>query len=224
VEEKRGGVDLQYTPPRGLLFPATCPARPPRAPPLSSSHGCYAGGMAFQPNLCWKLMGKARKLACGSGALHVRLLAPPPPARRQRRQRPGRNRQRRKREVEGQKTAPASASVETAVVAATASKIAASPPSGSPPAKRPRTRAVTREGGRQDLPTPEISRASGEATPCVLDISYGEEFYARRDSSPPPSTPATPAPPLPPTTPSTPTPTSFAAEVRDYLCAWATRG
>jgi len=149
---------------------------------------------------------------------------PPPPRRR--RQRPRRNRERRKREAEGQKTAPAPAAAETAVVAAAASEIGASPPSGSPPAKRPRTRAAAREGGRQDLPTPEISRASGEASPCALDISYGEDLFARRDASPspPPSTPPTPAPPPLPTTPSTPTPLSFAAEVRDYLYAWAAGG
>ena len=67
----------------------------------------------------------------------------------------------------GAKTAPAS--VETAVVAATACEIVVSPPSGSPLAKRPR--AAAREGRRQDLPTPEISRASGEASPCALDIN-----------------------------------------------------
>jgi len=155
-------------------------------------------------------------------ARSMRAYSAPPPRRR--RQRPRRNRERRKREAEGQKTAPAPAAAETAVVAAAASEIGASPPSGSPPAKRPRTRAAAREGERQGLPTPEISRASGGASPRELDISYGEEVYGRMDSSPPPSTPPTPPRPPPPPTPSTPTPMTFAAEVREYLYAWATRG
>jgi len=33
--------------------------------------------MAFPPNSCWKPMGKARRSACGSGALHARPLSPP---------------------------------------------------------------------------------------------------------------------------------------------------
>jgi len=33
--------------------------------------------MAFLPNSCWRQMGKARRSACGSGALHARPLSPP---------------------------------------------------------------------------------------------------------------------------------------------------
>jgi len=33
--------------------------------------------MASPPNSCWRQMGKARRSACGSGALHARPLSPP---------------------------------------------------------------------------------------------------------------------------------------------------
>jgi len=74
-----------------------------------------------------------------------------------------------------------------------------------------------------------MSRASGLANPGALDISFGEELYAQRDSSPPPTppppTPPTPPPPTPPAPlPPTPTPTSEAAKVRDFLYDWATNG
>ena len=155
---------------------------------------------------------------------------PPPPRRR--RHRPGRHRRRRLRKVEGLQTAQSNAPPASAEATAAEengpdppkmSEVEASPPSGSPPAKRPRTRAAAREGRCQDPPTPEMSRVSGFAGPCALDISFGAELYEQRDLSPPPPTPPTSPPPTPPAPPP-PTPPSEAAEVQDFLYAWAVGG
>ena len=86
-------------------------------------------------------------------------------------------------------TSPADLSVES------------SPPAGSPPAKRPRTRAAARGGDRLDPPTPEKSRVAGETSPCMLDLSVSAELCADRDEppvSPPPLfSPPPPAYPFP---------------------------
>ncbi len=72
-----------------------------------------------------------------------------------------------------------------------------SPPAGSPPAKRPRTRAAARRCGQQDPPTPEKSRAAAEANQCMLDLDPNISMENIPDRTEPPDSPP-PSSPLPP--------------------------
>jgi len=132
---------------------------------------------------------------------------------RRRRKRPERGRRRKQRREElrraAQSTAPptlvgVTAARDIGPVPTAASMVASSPPGGSPPAKRPRTRAAVKAGGRTDPPTPEKSRVEGVANPRALNLTAGEELCAAREEppdSPPPASPppmATPPPAIPP--------------------------
>jgi len=60
-----------------------------------------------------------------------------------------------------------------------------SPPAGSPPAKRPRTRAAARAGRSQGLPKPEISRAATTGSP-PLDLSLCSPVAREPEDTHPP--------------------------------------
>ena len=89
----------------------------------------------------------------------------------------------------------ATAAMDNGPVPPRVSLVDSSPPAGTPPAKRPRTRAAARAGGQPDPPTPEKSRIAGVEFPCVLNLSVGAELCSDRDVppvSPPPASPTTP--------------------------------
>ena len=156
-------------------------------------------GVSEEVNL-WFRKATALSSACTAG----NKVAPS----RRRRKRPERDRRRRRLWLERRKTAgydtsptsvEATAATDNRTVPPPVSLGESSPPAGSPPAKRPRTRAAARGYGRQDLPTPEKSRMVAEASPCPLDLDLDLSVGANRAAHPmlPPLSPPPPSPPPP---------------------------
>ena len=67
------GSSTPYAPPT----PTPTPAHPPSPRPVHTAntwHGCAAGGRAYLPDWCWRLMGKWRMCAFGFGLLLLLLV------------------------------------------------------------------------------------------------------------------------------------------------------
>ena len=225
-----GGKARRGAPGRGQLPPAgrssvthSTPAPPPRHVPTSHTPSPTASTQFEAWLRCRKEGCPARLVLETDGvseevSLWFRTATAVNPAHtagdkvaplRRRRSRPERDRRRRRLRVERRQAARSNAP-PTSVVATAATDNGqvppaeglgeSSPPAGSPPAKRPRTRAAARSGGRLDQPTPEKSRAAEEASPCPLHLDLDLSVGTDQALSPvsPPSPPPPPPSPLDP--------------------------
>jgi len=209
------------------MGPSSCNQLPPRRalPPPSPSWAEVAGGGGVSATSQFEAWLRCRQEGCPAKlvletdgdseevCLWFRRTACAPteaaPQRRRRRRRPGRDKIRRQRRAERGRT-DRSSTPPTMGVVTEARDIGPAPPAvsmevsspqcGSPPAKRPRTRAAARAGGQTDAPTPEKSRAARVANPCDLNLSAGEELFAVREEPPflPPPAPLPPPVTTPP--------------------------
>ena len=174
------------------MGPSSCNQLPPprTLPPTSPSWAEVAGGggvsatSQFEAWLRCRQEGWPAKLVLETDGdseevcLWFRRTACVPteaaPQRRRRRRRPGRDKIRRQRRAERGRTDQSSAP-PTMVVVTEARNIGPAPPAvsmevsspqcGSPPAKRPRTRAAARAGCQTDAPTPKKEPRSESSEP-----------------------------------------------------------